>query len=123
MFLAFARALGDGSRSHLEVRNAAVTWMRDNPLEFVTAMTDEEWDMGEYIEKMSQVGTWGDNYMLQALCAVYKVYVQVYKVEGVTRSWNEAGDCDNHDSAFFLFLKDSHYENMLVTCQVSTMML
>jgi len=85
-------------------------------------MTDEEWGQGDYLTRLSQDGTWGDNYMLQALCSAYKVYVQVYKVEGVTRSWNKAGDCDNHDSSFFLYLKDSHYENLLVESQVSHML-
>ena len=119
MFTAFARALGDGELSHMEVRQGAVTWMRSHPDDFVPFLSVTDWDEGGYLEEMSQDGTWGDNLTLQALCAAYKVYVQVLKVEGVTLSWMEVGDSHMCDTAFYLYLENEHYENLLDRTQIS----
>jgi hypothetical protein len=116
-FTAFARGLPSGQHGHLEVRKAAISWMRTHPDEFVPFMSV---DFNQYLVDMSKPGSWGDNYTLQAMCKAYKVYVIVHKVgdngEGL---WSDWGDKHGCQSVFWLYLRDYHYENLLHSNQIS----
>jgi hypothetical protein len=120
-FGAFAKALQPGHRSPHQVRTSAVFWMRDHPEDFAPFVTggQEAWD--KYLKDMIKPSTWGDNLTLQALCTVYRAYVQVLKEEeDGTRVWMEAGDRGHAQSMFYLFLKQSHYENLVDRSQISS---
>jgi hypothetical protein len=84
MFHAFAKAVPGAMVDHVMARSAAVHHMRDNWVDFVHFIDDDS--VVEYLDKMYQQGTWGDNLTLQALCAVYGVHCFVLKqlVDGWT---------------------------------------
>lgn len=122
MFRAFARALG--GLSHQEVRAGGVRWMRTHPEDFVHSMVDrgggQEHALEEYLEKMSRDREWGDHHILQAMCVCYRAHVFVLKEGGQEggQMWTEVGDRDISECTFWLYLKDSHYENLVDIRQI-----
>ena len=55
---------GDPSH-HIEIREAGITYMRDNPQRFIESNTEYSWL--QYLNNMSMQGTWCDHMIIQAI--------------------------------------------------------
>jgi hypothetical protein len=120
LFRAFARALEGGQRDHSEVREGAVHWIRGHSSEFAPFIPARYEGLDGYLVDMARDGTWGDNLMLQALCAKYEAEVWVYKeVDNGHRVWMLGGQGTNCQSTFYLYLSGHHYENLVGGDQIS----
>ena len=54
---------GDPSH-HLDIRDAGIAYMRENPERFIESNTDYSWE--QYLNTMSIQGTWCDGFIIQA---------------------------------------------------------
>ncbi|WVF65279.1 hypothetical protein IAT40_005849 [Kwoniella sp. CBS 6097] len=116
MFRAFTKALDNGKRTHEQVRTGGVQWMEENEEDYVHFVDGQ---FQSYLDKMAEVGTWGDHLVLQAMCEFYGVDVHVLKVDNEDFSWTHVGQVQNPKAAFWLYLKDEHYENLLADSQLA----
>ncbi|ORY22910.1 hypothetical protein BCR39DRAFT_473602 [Naematelia encephala] len=124
MFAAFAKGFGDGQRGHDQVRAMAIMWMREHPQDFIPFVPDsykgQSQDFNCYLLRMSQLGEWGDNLTLQAMCKAYRTHVHVLKRgQKGDLVWMEIGDRVKPQSVFWLYLDKYHYENLLDRSQIS----
>ena len=53
------------STHHLEIRTAAVQYLRDNPGQFIESILNRSWV--EYLSNMSIQGTWANHSIIQAV--------------------------------------------------------
>ena len=58
---------------HLFVRAAGVRYLRENPERFIESNLDQSWL--QYLESMSQQGTWADNLIIQAVADSFNLRI------------------------------------------------
>ncbi len=65
--------------NHEELRQFAIQYMTDHPGEF-DGFTEDTLD--DYIDQMSQNGTWADNPIIQALANEFQFEILIYRING-----------------------------------------
>ncbi|RXK34714.1 hypothetical protein M231_08030 [Tremella mesenterica] len=113
-FSAFARALQRDHVNQKQIRATVVQWIRDHSEDFIGYVPGGTSEFNKYLGDISKNGTWGDNLTLQAACAAFKVCVLVLKEEDDGRTlWVEVGSRGESEAVFWLYLYNSHYENLV----------
>lgn len=143
MFSAIAKAMG-GDVGHDQVRTAGITWIRDHPADFIVLLDHDipeevYWaELGQpatitdpsrpimqalekgYLNVMKNLGIYGDDTILKAVCEAYSLHLIILQRHDDTRaSWMEV-KCERSepDTVIWLHLYDLHYENLLVESQM-----
>ena len=76
-FRAISHQLHSDSSHHLDVRVAAVEYMRKNPERFIESNIENSWV--QYLANMSTPGTWSDHLVIQAVAD--KLNLRIYIIE------------------------------------------
>ena len=110
-FRALSHELYGHQRWHAAVRETCVKYLVDNTERFSFFVGDElEWK--EYIQKQSQLKTWGDELTLRAAAEAYKVTIHVTTTE--RSNWllhylPENGDHEDQRNLFLAYVSPIHY--------------
>ncbi|RXK39838.1 hypothetical protein M231_02895 [Tremella mesenterica] len=115
MFTAFSIALGRKGVTAKVARTEAVKYARENRDFFSPFVADYKGGFAGWIKDMAKQGIYGNHPILQALCKVYDVRLQVLKQTHTGLEWMEVGD---GSISMELFLFNEHYENLVSGAEV-----
>ncbi|EKD03186.1 hypothetical protein A1Q2_02512 [Trichosporon asahii var. asahii CBS 8904] len=117
MFSAIAKAMGALTGPNV-IRTAGIVWMREHSEQYQLLMEDDM-SLDTYLDRMSDLSTFGDHAILHALCQLYQLSVVILKVDNGESSWLQVS-LEDGDPEFviWLHLTGEHYENLLTERQV-----
>ncbi|RXK38963.1 hypothetical protein M231_03808 [Tremella mesenterica] len=110
MFSAFCIALGQKGVTSKIARARAVKFAGENKEFFEPFVADYNGGFEGWVKDMGKQGVYGNHPILQALCQVYDVTVDVLKETDTGMEWMTVGEGSQRVK---LFLSHEHYENLI----------
>ncbi|RXK34629.1 hypothetical protein M231_08115 [Tremella mesenterica] len=110
MFSALSTALNQRGVTSKVARMRAVKYARERREFFEPFVADYEGGFVGWLKDMGKQGVYGNHPILQALCQVYDVTVDVLKETDTGMEWMTVGEGSQRVK---LFLSHEHYENLI----------